>query len=141
MMYDKILIPVDGSIGSERGIEYGLDIAQQHGSTVHALYVVDQRIYGDTPALSSDELFYEQLEESGESILQTVEERANDMGLDAVSVCKRGMPDEVILSYANEQGIELIVMGQHGRSPLHHPHAGSCTDRVTQRSRVPVRSV
>ncbi|AFK21055.1 universal stress protein (plasmid) [Haloferax mediterranei ATCC 33500] len=140
-MYDDILIPVDGSDGSERGVEYGLDIARKYKATVHTLYVIDRRTYGDTPALSSDELFFEQIEDHGEEALQVVEEKAEDLGLDVVSVCKRGIPHEVILEYTEDEDIDLIVMGRHGHSEFQVPHIGSCTDRVIRLAKIPVLPV
>ncbi|SEL97113.1 universal stress protein [Haloferax larsenii] len=140
-MYNHILIPIDGSDGSMRGVEYGLDIAQKYGATVHALYVVDRRTYGDTPALSSDELFFEQVEDHGEEMLGAVEEKAKELGLETVTVCKRGLPHETILDYVEEQGIDLIVMGKHGHSDFELPHIGSCTDRVVRSAKVPVHPI
>lgn len=140
-MYDDILIPVDGSDGSRRGVEYGLDLARKYGATVHTLHVVDQRVYGNTPALSSDELFFEQLEDRGDETLDAVVEQAADIGLEVVRACKRGVPHEVILEYTAENDIDLIVMGRHGRTALEPPHIGSCTDRVIRLAEIPVLPV
>ncbi|ELZ94469.1 universal stress protein [Haloferax mucosum ATCC BAA-1512] len=140
-MYDHVLIPIDGSDGSDRGVEYGLDIAQKYDATVHTLYVVDKRVYGDTPAFSSDELFFEQVEDRGEELLTSVETQAKDLDLDVVRVCKRGVPHEVILDYTDDNDIDLIVMGRHGHSDFQLPHIGSCTDRVIRLANVPVLPV
>ncbi|MDY7083126.1 MAG: universal stress protein, partial [Halobacteria archaeon] len=40
-MYDDILIPTDGSKGTEEAVKHGLDIAEKYGATVHIMYVVD----------------------------------------------------------------------------------------------------
>lgn len=140
-MYEDVLIPTDGSEGAKRGVEYAIDIAGKYGATVHTLYVVDERTYGGTPALSSDELFLEELEKRGEEALDEIEAEAVELDLEVVRACKRGVPHEVILEYADEHDVDLIVMGRHGRGEHGHPHIGSCTDRVVRLAEIPVLPV
>jgi nucleotide-binding universal stress UspA family protein len=140
-MYEDVLIPTDGSEGAKRGVEYAIDIASKYGATVHTLYVVDERIYGGTPALSSDELFLEELENRGDEALDEVEAKAKEFDLEVARACKRGVPHEVILEYTDEHDIDLIVMGRHGQAEHGHPHIGSCTDRVVRLADVPVLPV
>jgi nucleotide-binding universal stress UspA family protein len=140
-MYEDVLIPTDGSEGAKRGVEYAIDIASKYDARVHTLYVVDERIYGGTPALSSDELFLEELEKRGDEALDEVESLARERDLEVTKVCKRGIPHEVILEYADEHDIDLIVMGRHGRGEHGHPHIGSSTDRVVRLAEVPVLPV
>lgn len=140
-MYEEILIPVDGSEGARRGVEHGLDIASQYDARVHTLFVVDERIYGGTPALSSDELFLEELEQRGTVALEEVARLAADYGVTVVTECKRGIPHEIILKYVDEHDIDLVVMGRHGISRHGHPHVGSCTERVVRLAEVPVLPV
>ena len=137
-MFHSVLIPTDGSIGAARGVKAGLGLAEQFDATVHALYVVDERRYGETPALSELELQFEQVEEAGESILSDVERQAAALGLDVHTAVRRGYPHEVILSHADEHDVDLIVMGRHGASAHPTPHIGSCTDRVLRLASVPV---
>ncbi len=137
-MYRSVLIPTDGSTGAERGVTAGVDIAKQYGATVHALYVVDERIYGQTPALSDMELRFEQLETEGEGYLEEIVSRATEAGLDVETSVQRGMPHEIITAYADENDVDLIVMGRHGASAHPAPHIGSCTDRVLRTAPVPV---
>jgi nucleotide-binding universal stress UspA family protein len=95
-MYETILIPTDGSLGAERGVKSGLDIARQYDATVHALFVVDERIYGETPGLSDLELRFEQVEERGEEFLRDIETRCEELGLDVQKTILRGMPYGVV---------------------------------------------
>jgi nucleotide-binding universal stress UspA family protein len=140
-MFDVILIPTDGSKGALRGVEHGLELAQKYDASVHAIHVIDERIYGQTPAISSDELFFEELEERGEEALAEVIERAEARGVDVVSKCIRGLPYEAILDYADENDVDLVVMGRHGLSADGRTHLGSCTDRVVRLASVPVLPV
>jgi nucleotide-binding universal stress UspA family protein len=140
-MYDNILLPTDGSKGAERGAEHAIDLAQRYDATVHVLYVVDERIHGGTPALSSDEVFLEEIEHRGEDILNEVSADVEREGLHAETRCVRGVPHEAILDYADQNDVDLIVMGKHGLSAHGRPHIGSSTERVVRLSDVPVLPV
>jgi nucleotide-binding universal stress UspA family protein len=137
-MYRTILVPTDGSLGADRGVEAALDLARRYDATVHALFVVDERIYGETPGLSDVELRFEQIEEEGEEFLREIERRAEESDLDVLTIVRRGMPYDVITAYADDNDVDLIVMGRHGASAHPAPHIGSCTDRVLRTASVPV---
>jgi nucleotide-binding universal stress UspA family protein len=139
-MYEHVLIPTDGSEGAKRGVEYGLDLAARHGADVHLLYVLDETVY-ETPALSSGELFIEKRQEAGERILESTAEAAEERGLTVSRTCVRGTPSEAIREYAEGHGIDVVVMGRHGRPDPSRYHIGSCTDRVIRTAPVPVLSV
>lgn len=140
-LYRNVLVPTDGSMGARRGMEHALDIAERYRATVHVLHVVDERSVGDTPALSSDELAFEKMEERGHEFMDEVATAADGRGLEAVCSCRRGRPDDEILAYVDRNEVDLIVMGMHGQAKSTRPHLGSTTDRVMHASRVPVLAV
>lgn len=140
-MYQRILIPIDGSIGADRGVEHGLDLAEQFDATVHTIFVVDERRFGRSPAISSDELFLELVETTGLELMEALAEEATARGLEVHTCCVRGIPYESILKYATEHDIDLIVMGLHGRAGRNEPKRGSTTERILRESRVPVLPV
>lgn len=140
-MYENILLPTDGSDGARRGVEHGLDIAEKYGAKVHVLFVVDERVHGDTPALSSEELALEKWEQEGEEVVAEIVEQARQLDLETANQSLRGVPHEVILEYTEDNDIDLIVMGLHGQSEVQRPHIGSTTDRVIRGSNVPVLPV
>ena len=139
-MVNNILVPTDGSKGAERGVEHALGLAEKEGARLHTLFVVDERIYGQTPALSSDELFLEDIQTRGDKLLEQIVRKAERRGIEATAECGRGVPHEVILKCSQQNDIDLIVMGQHGLSKSRSPHPGSSTDRVTRLATVPVIS-
>ncbi|MFC6823552.1 universal stress protein [Halopelagius fulvigenes] len=139
-MYSNILIPTDRSRGAKRGVERGLELAEEHGARVHSLFVLDERMY-ETPALSSDELYLEEIERRGARDCAEIVASASERGLEAEAACTRGCPHEEILSYVARNDIDLVVMGGHGTSPPTRPHAHACTDRVTESASIPVLSV
>jgi len=139
--YDDVLIPTDGSDRAERAVEHGLELANQAGATVHALNVVSERRFGETPALSSYELVFDQLAEKGEYLTEDVAEAARQDGLDATTTVTRGYPSEEIASYADEHDVDIIVMGRTGAGDTETPHIGSVADRVLRRTDRPVLPV
>lgn len=136
-MYDNILLPTDGSDGSKDAFEHALELAKTYGSTIHALYVVE-------PVHSADvgmERILEAMRAEGERIVAETEERANSAGIEASKDVRIGSPHREILEYAEENGVDLIVMGTHGRTGLNRYLLGSVTEKVVRLSDVPVLTV
>ena len=140
-MYGDVLIPTDGSQRADRAVEHGLELAEDAGATVHAMNVVSERRFGETPALSSYELVFEKLAETGETLTEDVAEAARDRDLDATTTVVRGYPSEEIASYADEHDVDLIVMGRTGAGDAESPHIGSVADRVLRKANVAVSTV
>ncbi|HET7322927.1 MAG TPA: universal stress protein [Halococcus sp.] len=139
-MYNNILIPTDGSDGVQDAIEEGIALAKQTDATVHALYVIDNRDYGTVPDAEWMGL-QGALENAGETAVEAVAERAETAGVETVTAIEEGTPQDEIVEYANEKGIDVIVMGTHGRSGVDRFLLGSVTENVIRRSEVPIHVV
>ncbi len=126
-MYDTILIPTDGSKGSERAEQTALRLAQQFDADVHALHVIDTRHHSE-PALSAMELVTDEAEDEAMDLLKEVAEAGHDHGLDVTTRCCHGVPHEEILAYADDIDADLVVMGYRGHT--HAEKMGSVVDRV-----------
>ncbi len=137
-MYQNILVPTDGSEHAERGVEHGLTLAAEHGARLHVLFVVDETTYGTTPALSSYELFMDKIADQAEDVAEEIIEDATEQGIEATMTVLRGTPHREILHYAEDNDIDLIVMGKRGATGVEPPHVGSVTDRVLGSADVPV---
>lgn len=137
-MYDRVLIPTDGSEGIAETLTHGLDLAERHGATVHGLYVVDRRQYLGAPEDTADDL-RGTLEERGEAAVADVADAAGDAGVDAVTEVREGIPHKAILEYVASEGIDVVVMGTHGRTGRDRlATLGSVTERVVKNTAVPV---
>ena len=136
-MYENVLLPTDGSTGVERAIEEAVGLASASGARLHALYVVEPLYWADVNA----ERLVEALEEEGEAATGAVAERAAAAGVDCTTAIERGYPSEAILDYADEHGVDLIVMGTHGRRGLSRMLLGSTAERVVRLADVPVLTV
>ena len=140
-MYDTILVPSDGSSGAENAVPRALDFARTFGASIHVLSVVDT---GSEPAgLDRDE--HDELrqpsEKRGRQATARVHEQATDIGLEATRTVRDGIPHRTILEYADEHGVDLIVMGTHGRTGPELVRLGSTTERVSSLADAPVLAV
>ncbi|MHB9286485.1 universal stress protein [Halobacteriales archaeon Cl-PHB] len=140
-MYDTILVPTDGSEHAVRAAEHGRYLAQVFGASVHVLSVVDvQGTAGLFDAGGLDETVVEHLEAEGERAVDEIETLLGD--IESVQTATvEGKPADAILEYADENGVELLAMGTHGRTGLGHYITGSVTEEVVRRSPVPVLTV
>ena len=138
-MYDEILVPTDGSEASRRAIEHAVDLASKYDARIHALYVVDTSVY--LTLETGAEMVIESLEEEGKSAVRAVEDAATAAGVEVVTEVVDGSAHDAILSYVADNGIDLVVMGTHGRTGLDRYLLGSVTERVVRTSDVPVLTV
>ena len=128
-MYTNVLVPTDGSEPAERAADQAIAIAEKFDATLHVLFVVDvEENYSFTV---STEPVVETLQAEGEKLTTEIASRAPD-GLETVSTVTRGSAHEEIVDYAADHGVELIVMGTHGRRGLDRYLLGSVTERVTR---------
>jgi nucleotide-binding universal stress UspA family protein len=127
-MYERILVPVDGGNETLGAVSHAIDIADKYGATVYVLHVVSQQLVGDADELEAD----------GKHITDEAVQQATEYGVDVVGDVTDGRPSDRILGYADEQDIDLIVMGTHGRTGVGRVLLGSVAERVARHSTVPV---
>jgi nucleotide-binding universal stress UspA family protein len=138
-MYDHILVPTSGVEEPTPAAERAIDLATRCGATVHAIYVLES---GRIPIQDGSQFVLNELSGVGKKALRTVEERAREAGVETVETGARdGVPHREILSYVEEESIDLVVMGTHGRKGLDRYLLGSVTEKVVRASPVPVLSV
>ncbi len=137
-MYDDILLPTDGSSGTVEALEHALTIASDQDARIHALYVVESRLYRAAAAETKDDV-RRTLEEKGDRALEDARVRIEDEGVECVTERRDGIPQKVITEYATGTGIDLIVMGTHGKTgPQRMATLGSTTERVVKNASQPV---
>ena len=143
-MYDRLLLPIDTSAGSERAIEHALDAAERYDAELHVFYVVDTDAYSSYPG---DEYVHEfeglesALEQAGEEAIEEVLQTAETAGVEVDSAIRHGVPHEEILAYAEEADVGLIVIGSKNRSGEYRRLLGSVAERVTRMAHRPVTVV
>lgn len=138
-MYDHILLPTDGSESMESVIDHAVDLATVHDATLHAVYVANTASLSDLPMESSWENVSSALRKQGEVAIEAVEAHAGELLVE--STILEGSPSREITRYADENDIDVIVMGTHGRSGVDRLLLGSVAERVLRSSPVPVLTV
>jgi nucleotide-binding universal stress UspA family protein len=140
--YDRILIPTDGSESATAAIDHGIAIAERFDATVHALSVVDvNAVAGAYDAGPGIPALLKSLEEGCEQAVVAVEDACENHNLDVVTEVAQGTPYRTIQEYVDDEGVDLITMGTHGRTGLERYLIGGVTERTVRTSDVPVLTV
>ncbi|MFB6122302.1 MAG: universal stress protein [Haloferacaceae archaeon] len=132
-MYDRILLSTDGTVASDEAESHAIALAAAHEAVLHVLYVVDESVVN---AYSGDEYVDEAegpehgLEELGQESLGEIRSEATDAGVEVVEAMQHGQPAETIVSYADDNDVDLLVLGTKRRPEEYRALLGSVTDRV-----------
>jgi nucleotide-binding universal stress UspA family protein len=147
-VYRRILYPTDGSEGAREAFRHALDLADRHDATLHVLNVVSDARWsmfdeeGGAVTSVDVEAIQESLEERGSNVVSETAEEATDRDVDCVAdVVTGGPPHRSILDYVEDNDIELVVMGTHGRQGFDRLLMGSVAEKVVRASPVPVLTV
>ncbi|MFC6906715.1 universal stress protein [Halalkalicoccus tibetensis] len=132
-MDQRILVPFDGSDASETALERALE--ENPNAEITALNVLDsaELAYGGVQDSAAESLTDAQREEA-EELLERAEDHATDHGATLQTALEVGEPGEAIVEYANENDIDHIIMGSHGRSGLSRIVVGSVAETVVRNS-------
>jgi nucleotide-binding universal stress UspA family protein len=144
-MYDRILVPVDGSPTAARGLDEAIALATRLGSTLHLLHVVDVRpLVGEAAIYAAPSELIDEWQKGGETLLADAVARARSRGVavDGVVRCDPGLRVcDLILREAVDAKAGLIVMGTHGRRGFNRLTMGSDAELVLREAPVPVLMV
>ncbi|MFB6301247.1 MAG: universal stress protein [Haloferacaceae archaeon] len=139
-MYDRILLPTDGSDVAEAASETAVAFARRFDADLRAIHV---REPAELPTgVAAGEGAADRYD-GGERATERVAELAADAGVD-VTTAVRDREDSVhgtILAYADRHDADCIVMGTHGRTGLDRLALGSVAERTLRESPVPVVTV
>jgi nucleotide-binding universal stress UspA family protein len=138
-MYDNVLLPTDGSESMESVVDHAIELAKAHDATLHALYVANTASLSDLPMESSWENVSAALRKQGQAAIEDVEAKAGDLLVE--STILEGSPSKEIVDYAEENDIDVVVMGTHGRSGVDRLLLGSVAERVLRSSPAPVLAI
>ncbi|MGC2424412.1 MAG: universal stress protein [Nitrospirota bacterium] len=136
-MYDNILIPVDGSEVSNLAAEQGFLLASKLGSKVTLLYALDIAVLAipdPEAAMANVEVMREAFREHADKLMTALKQKAASHGVQPETLVKEGDVHDEIISLAKEKGVDLIVMGTHGRRGLNRLLLGSVAESVARRA-------
>ncbi len=143
-MYKKILVPVDGSAASRRGLEEAIGFAKATGATIALVHVVDEFVIAARNAPAAWQQLSTALRETGETILADAGADVRKQGITCTSellAATGGGAAGTIINQAKKMSADLIVMGTHGRRGLRRLTLGSDAELVLRSSPVPVLMV
>jgi nucleotide-binding universal stress UspA family protein len=141
-MYQKILVPVDGSSASLLGLTEALNLAKGLNATVRILHVVDEFVADMTDGtVVYYEKWVEALREGGKATLAEAAKFAKERDVNPeivlVDTVGRNAAD-VIVEEAKQWAADLIVMGTHGRRGMRRMLMGSDAELVVRMAPAPV---
>lgn len=143
-MYRKILITTDGSTVSTKTACAGVELAEQLGAEVLALFVAPDYqypIYVEIipPSYPSEEEYRTSMRRTGDGHVQAIVEAARRRGLQSAGLTAFAEHTAAkIVEVAASHGCDLIFIGSHGRSGWGQLLLGSVTNKVLSHSRIPV---
>lgn len=142
-MYQRILVPVDGSTTSTSALREAIKVAKNQGSALRLVHVVNELI------LTTDDVQFivpsigllESLRADGRAILKRAEALVREQGIEPQCVLAESIGRQAahqIIEQAEQWPADLIVMGTHGRRGLHRLLMGSDAEQVLRAASVPV---
>lgn len=143
-MFHNVLCAYDGSDNSKKALSTAIDLCKENpNAKLHVLHTIKfdpmpTNVYGDlgvTVALSD---YLAASKQQGEIILNEGVQTVEKAGLKAHGVLYYGDPANTILEFAEENQIDLIVMGSRGLSKMKELFLGSVSHKVTQSAKCSV---
>lgn len=142
-MYQRILVPIDGSPTSNRGLQEAIALGKLTGASLRLLHVVDETSF----AMSADAFgsyagnVIDLLREAGTEILAKGQSTVEAAGLSVDTVLRdnlAGRVSDLVTDEARTWPADLIVLGTHGRRGAGRLFLGSDAEQVLRQAPVPV---
>lgn len=146
--FKKIMIATDGSACSRLVADKGIELARLSGGTVYAVYVVSTDYFapinGDSFPMIVDPYWKpirEAWEKQGHQAVNTIKSLGEMKGINVEPVLLEGNPSEELIRYAEEEKMDIVIMGTHGKTGLDKLLLGSVAEKLVRHSKVPVMVV
>ncbi|MDY6819987.1 MAG: universal stress protein [Halobacteriales archaeon] len=143
-MAKHFLVPVDGSPQADKALEH---VFENHPDAVvtaiHIIDPIDGSYSAESAMIGFSEEWYQNAQQHAENLFEEAQERADEHGIELHTDTEVGRPARAIVEYAADEDndIDHIVMGSHGRSGVSRILLGSVAETVVRRSSVPVTVV
>lgn len=139
----KILVPTDFSESARHALTYGISFAREYEAELQLLHVVENLTVGyasDLFPVPMAEVFQE-ISGYAKAELAKLGAEARAKNVDVVEHVVQGKPSAEIIRFAEENEVDMIVLGTHGKGMLDQALFGSTTERVVRRAPCPVLTV
>ncbi len=131
----KILVPLDGSSNSFRGLDVAIQMARQCHATITGLYVVEITKPRITEPISDPEKIFL---EHAQKIMKKAKLTAAKKGILFFDVVSYGDDEKRIVDVAEKKNFDLIVIGSRGMGSAKEIFLGSTSNYVLHKSKIPV---
>lgn len=134
-----ILIATDGSETANEAADFGIEMLGCSGAKVYALYVIDTTPYR---SVSLDKIWsretLDEFERVGHEATSYVEKLGKAAGLEVETRVLRGHPAEKILSFSEDNNINMIIVGSLGKGGYERALLGSVSEKIVRHAKIPV---
>ena len=142
-MYQRILVPIDGSPTSDRGLDEAIALARITGGSIRLVNILDDLVFttGFETGATYTRTVLPALRQHSERILAAGRQRvtAASVAVDALTIeCFARRPCDVIVEAAVQWPADVIVIGTHGRRGVNRMMLGSDAEQVVRMAPVPV---
>jgi len=140
LSFAKILIPLDGSDIGQAALTYAETLAEEIGASISLLQVISPPGAIEASVLGGSDWrrFVKAMHDAAEDYLNGIAEQLSKRGIETTCEVLSGDPADVIIEYAESNGISLIAMSTHGRTGLARWMIGSVTDKVLHGASIPM---
>jgi nucleotide-binding universal stress UspA family protein len=141
----NILVATDFGEAADNALVYGRELAQRFDATLHVLHVAEN-VYisafgAETYASFAPDLQRELEEAAHKRLAEAIIDSDGSGPRTLPVVMTSSSPAFAIIDYAREHGIDLIIMGTHGRGALGHVLMGNVAERVVRLAPCPVLTI
>jgi nucleotide-binding universal stress UspA family protein len=140
-MYNRILLPLDGSVIAEQALPHAIALAQRFQSELVLLRVLIPLPRPPTTAEAALQRAEEKAAVFAREYLEHIAAGVQECGIMVQMITIKGRPHWQIIQYAETNQVDLIVMCTRGHSGLSRWLMGSVSDRVVRGANVPVLMV
>ena len=140
-MFERILVPLDGSEHSINALKKAIQIAEKHEGKITLLHAYTTHVVSLPKEYVMTETTPETVDissEVGANILADAEAKAENAGVQVETLLAMGQPVEKIVEASESGKFDLIVIGARGLSPIKEILLGSVSHGVASHARCPV---
>ena len=131
----KILVPLDGSKNSLRGLDEGIYLARQCQATITGLYIIPMA----KPKTNSQISYVEKYHlNNAAKFMAKAKKRSAQNGILFDDEIVYGEEGPKIINFASNESYDIIIIGSRGMSPLKEAFLGSTSNYVLHKSKIPV---
>lgn len=143
-MFKNILCAYDGSEHAKKALSTAMRLCKENEQTVlHVIHTIKfepipNNVYGEMGVSNVQTLYMDLAKQQGEQTLNDAVDTVNQAGLKAHGLLFYGDPATTILEFAEENNVDLIVMGSRGLSTFKELFLGSVSHKITQSAKCSV---